>query len=968
MTVPDGSTKIITKWKKQNRTFYFFPFTDKFNAMASFLQLLAKDIIRKYDDDFGQLTILFPNKRAGLFLAEELSKHISKPVWMPEILTLSEYIEKYTGLKKAEPLTLIIKLYKSYIRQSGSTEKFEDFYFWVNMLLGDFDDIDKYLVDAKDLFSNLIALKKLELSFPYLTPEQIAAIQQFWNSFNPEKYSREQQEFLKVWDKLFATYLDFKTSLLQEKIGFEGMNERFFCEHITEYQHPEHILIAGFNALNACEKQIFSHYRDLGNASFYWDYDIYYTADEHQEAGHYIRENLKSFPNELGIEHFNNFLHNGKQIEYISVPSSIGQAKLLSKLIEPLREDDPRDTAIVLCDEQMLIPVMHSIPEYIRKINITMGYPAHNTSIAALISLLCDLKGYAKQEKKETYYYYKPVIALLNHKLIKELCPEKIHEVTNLINQRNIVYVAEKNLQFHPLTQMIFSSVERNIPTYLLDILNFLTHSSDRNIDPIEKEFIFSIYTQIQNLQNTFEEEHIIPEDKLYMQIISKVINNISIPFSGEPLEGLQLMGLMETRMLDFKNLILLSANEGTLPKTTLPSSFIPYNLRVGFRLPTPEHQDALFAYYFYRLLQRSKNIRILYTSGTKGMNGGEMSRFLYQIKYESGLRVKENNFQNRISTQNLREITIPKTPEIMYSLQAYQQSADRTLSPSALNTYLECPLRFYLKYIARIEEKEEIAEELDHRLLGNIFHECSQSLYATIPNGKITEETIDQLLKNDRLIDEHIRISYAKVYDTKISQLMDSGSNELILEIIKKYIRQMFLYDKKNCPFQLIAMESRFHVPVQIQIDALPQTVFIGGFIDRVDQTQSGIRVIDYKTGADTTVFKSIPSVFDPTNPTRNKAAFQTMLYCLMFDHIHPTDHPLIPGIYSTKLLFGKDYDFHLKCDKEYISNFRNHEQEYRECLCSLLEELFSTNLPFRQTENEKKCQNCSYSSICHR
>ncbi len=935
--------------------------------MASFLQLLAKDIIEKYGNNFGQLTILFPNKRAGLFLAEELSKRIERPVWMPEILTLTEYIEKHTGLKKADPLKLIIKLYKSYIKVSGSTEKFEDFYFWGNMLLGDFDDIDKYLADAKDLFSNLIALKELELSFPYLTEEQLNAIRKFWSSFNPEKYSREQQEFLKVWDKLYDTYQDFRTNLLQEQICYEGMNERYFCEHITEYTPAGPLLIAGFNALNACEKQIFTHYRDAGCAFFYWDYDLYYTANEHQEAGHYLRENLKNFPNEPGIEYFNNFLYNGKNIEYISVPSATGQAKLLPRLTEHLKENNPRDTAIVLCDEQLLIPVMHSIPDYIRKINITMGYPARNTSIAALISLICELKNYAKYEKNETYYYYKPVIALLNHKLIKDLCPEDIHKITNYIRQKNIIYVTGKSLQFHPLTQAIFSSDEENIPVYLLKILNLLIHTHT-SAEPIEKEFIFSVYTQIQNLQNTFQEEEIEPEKKLYMQIVNKVISNITVPFSGEPLEGLQLMGLMETRMLDFKHVILLSANEGVLPKTTLPSSFIPYNLRVGFRLPTPEHQDALFAYYFYRLLQRARNIKILYTSGIKGMNGGEMSRFLYQIKYESGLSVQENNFQYQISTQKNKEITIPKTEDILNILQVYQQSGEKALSPSALNIYLECPLKFYFKYIAKIEEKEEITEELDHRLLGNIFHECSQSLYATIPTGEITTEAIEQLLQNTTLIDKHIRNSYLKVYDARISRLLDSGSNELILNIVKKYIREMLQYDKKICPFRMIAMENRFYVPISIETDGNIQTVYVGGYIDRIDQTAEGVRVIDYKTGADTTTFKSIASVFESANPTRNKAAFQTMLYCLMYDYIQPGEHALIPGIYSTKLLFGKNYDYHLKCDKESIRNCRHYEQEYHEHLKTLLESLFSPTVPFVQTCNNKKCRNCSYAGICRK
>ena len=692
------------------------------------------------------MTILFPNKRAGLFLAEELSRLITRPVWMPEIMTLGEFIGQFTGLRQAETLPLSIKLYKAYASISGSKERFDDFYFWGNMLLGDFDDIDKYLVDARDLFSNLSALKDLENNFPYLNEEQIAAIKKFWSSFHTGTCSREQQEFLQIWDKLYDTYTLFRSSLFEQQLCYEGMNERFFCEHVHEYElHSKRILFAGFNALNRCEKAIFSHYQGLGIASFYWDYDLYYTANEHQEAGDYLRENLKLFPNELGIEHFNNFLHNGKSIKYISVPSNIGQTKLIPDLITQADGATPK-TAIVLCDEQLLIPTLHSIPPYIEKINVTMGYPAQKTAVASFIYLLCELKSHAKCEKNQTYYYYKPVVALLNHNFIKALCPSEINQITAYIQTQNIVYVIDKSLYFHPLAQAVFAPSQESLPDYLLRILHLLIQQKPVS-EPIEKEFIFSIYSQLQNLQNTFKEEGIQPEEKLYVQIINKAINNITIPFSGEPLEGLQVMGLMETRMLDFKRLVILSANEGTLPKTTLPSSFIPYNLRVGFRLPTPEHQDALFAYYFYRLLQRAEDICILYTSGSKGINSGEMSRYLYQIKYESGLPIRESNFQNLISTSSPKPITIPKTQKIMDILARYEVSGQTALSPSALNTYIECPLRFYFKYVAGIKEPEEIAEELDARLLGTIFHECSQSLYATADGKEITAETIEPLI-----------------------------------------------------------------------------------------------------------------------------------------------------------------------------------------------------------------------------
>ncbi len=938
-------------------------------AMKTFLQILARDMMDKYGGRFEGVTVIFPNKRAGLFLAEELAKLIDRPVWMPEMVTLAEYVERHTGLRQADSLTLAIKLYKVYRKVTGTEERFEDFYFWGNMLLGDFDDVDKYLADARDLFSNLVALKKLESKFPYLTEEQVEAVKRFWDSFNPEKFSREQEEFLKVWNGLYGTYTAFREALEREGLCYEGMNERRFYEHIAEYEHPQQLVVAGFNALNACERGIFDYYRDAGVASFYWDYDVYYTADEHQEAGRYIRENLKRYPQTPDMGHFNHFLHNGKQVEYISVPSAVGQAKLLGQLTEHVQGENPRDTAVVLCDEQMLVPVLHSIPESIRKINVTMGYPAQKTSVAALVALLCDLKGYARREGKDTYYYYKPVVALLNHKLVREACPEGIARKTEEIARNNSVYVAERDLHLDPLTEAIFSSGEEKVTAYLLRVLDRLGRSeAGERAEPVEREFIFSIYTQIQHLQNVFEEEGIEPEEKLYTQLVGKVVGSISIPFSGEPLEGLQVMGLMETRMLDFKHLIVLSANEGTLPKTTLPSSFIPYNLRVGFRLPTPEHQDALFAYYFYRLLQRAQDVKILYTSGMKGVNGGEMSRFLYQMKYESGLPIRESSFQNRISAQNPREIAIPKTEEVMARLEEYTVGEEKALSPSALNIYMECPLRFYFRYVTGIEEKEELAEELDQRLLGNIFHACSQSLYETVPDGEVTAEAIDALLADEALMDEHIRRAYGEVYDEHVSRLLESGSNELVLSVVKKYLRQMLQYDRQVVPFRLLAMERRFHVPVAVGTGAGRRTVYVGGFIDRVDRTADAIRVIDYKTGKDRTDFKGIASVFDPENASRNKAAFQTMLYCLMFDHVHPSREPLVPGIYSTRLLFEKDYDCRLRCDGTAMADFRRFEEEYREELEALLARLFSTEVPFTQTEDGNKCKTCSYAGICRR
>lgn len=942
--------------------------------MSSFLHLLAKDLLLKRGNDFDRLTIVFPNKRAGLFLARELASLIDRPVWMPEILTLGEFIERGTKIKQADDLALVIKLYTSYKESSGSDESFEDFYFWGNMLLGDFDDIDKYLADAKDIFSNLTALKEIEHRFSYLTKEQADVIREFWSTFKETGFSPEQHAFLQTWQSLYPTYRHYKQKLLMEGICYEGMGQRMYCERLHEAPIDQPVVFAGFNALNRCEEKIFSHFKEYGDALFYWDYDLYYSSNDHHEAGHYIRKNLKRFPNALGPEHFNSFSYNNKTIDYIALPSVVGQAKLLPELLREMSSKttgDYSDTAVVLCDETLLTPVLHSLPPDIDKINITMGYPARHTAIAALISLIGDLVHYAKKENGTTYYYHKNLTAVLNHPLVLESAPEEIRKLTEDIQAYNSIYVSEKKVGFNEITRAIFSPATEDTVSYLLDILKKILASLSEDKDDnttLEKEVLFILFTRIQQIRNHFEEEGIVPETRLYIRMIGKIIQGLSIPFSGEPLEGMQVMGLMETRMLDFKKLILLSVNEGIIPKNSTAASFIPYNLRKGFDLPTPEHRDALFAYYFYRLLQRSEAVKLIYSDAAQGLNSGEMSRFLFQMKYESGLPIRERHVQNEITTQEIPSIEIPKNEEIIRLLERYTLENERGLSPSALNTYMDCRLKFYFRYIARIREKEELAEELDHRLLGTIFHETIQTLYESLPEKRITDKRIDSLLGNQLLIDRHIRKAYNKVYDTDISGMMEGGANDLVLSVIRKYIRKVLEYDRSLTPFELIATEETYRFALEIPTSRGILPVYIEGNIDRVDKLETGTRVIDYKTGADKSDFKNLESIFDPLNKTRNKAAFQTLLYCMMYAAGHPEADPLMPGIYSTKLLFAPDYSYLLYCEKEAVTRFTPYEPEFRELLTTLLQDIFSPDVPFDQTPLTEKCKNCPYNEICKR
>ncbi|MDR1274544.1 MAG: PD-(D/E)XK nuclease family protein [Odoribacteraceae bacterium] len=931
--------------------------------MDSFLKLLARDLAREHAGRLDRLTVIFPNKRAGLFLARELAALIDRPAWMPGIVTLEEFVERHTGLRRADDLTLVVKLYHAYRASSGSEESFDDFYFWGSMLLEDFDDVDKYLVDARDLFSNLRALKEVEKTFPYLTAEQVALVRRFWSHFHREEPGRAQLAFLETWERLYPAYLLFRERLRGEGLCYEGMGARLFLERLDEVDPGALLLFAGFNALNKCEEAIFSHFRDNGQARFYWDYDAYYRDNEAHEAGMFLRDNLRRFPNALDPGYFDNFRRAGKRLEHVSVPSATGQAKLLPLLLGEFAPASPVETAIVLCDERLLTPVLHAIPPAVEKINVTMGYPARETAAASLLSLACEARRHERRQGGERYYYHKPVVALLNHPLVRGGSEEEARRLARRVRVDNLVYVPAAALAFDGVTRAVFDGRATGPFVYLLGVLDaaLAKLSADaRGETAIEKEVLFALRARVQQLHDLFREEGVAPGERLHARLVDQVICSLSVPFSGEPLEGMQVMGLLETRLLDFKKLIVLSVNEGVIPGSAPLSSFIPYNLRAGFGLPTPGHRDAIYAYHFYRLLQRADEVKLLYADA--GKNAGEMSRFLYQLKYESGLPVRERYLQNEISARVNAPISIPKDEGILRYLERYTVPG-QGLSPSALNAYLDCRLKFYFRYVAGIREKEELAEELDQRLLGNVFHETMRALYATLPGGLATAVRLEALARDEALVERHARAALAGMYDEAVSHVIGDGTNELALAVVKKYVKKVVEFDGGLAPFTVLSMERKYSLPFPA---AGGRVVYIEGNIDRADRQGAGVRVIDYKTGADKGDFKSVDSLFDRDNRQRNKAAFQILLYCLMYAREHPGEGAVRPGIYSTRLLFTPRHDYRLACGGTPVDDFRSLEGEFREALAGLLDELFSPGQPFTRTGCADKCRSCPYNALC--
>jgi len=944
--------------------------------MDNFLHKACQDIYSKHKDIFKDTIIVFPNKRAGVFFKKHLNDVVKETIWIPQITTLNEFVEEQSELQKDDNMSLIFKLFNIYRKHIKTEETFDDFYYWGEMLLNDFDDIDKYLVDAKDLFSNLLSLKEIESEFDYLSEEQIQAIKKFWNTFSVDKVSNDQKEFLKLWEKLYTIYSEFKAHLQKEGLCYEGMGYRSIIDKINDKTFnikAQKILFIGFNALNRCEEQLFTHLQNNKKAEFYWDYDTYYVNNKDHEAGFYMKKNLKSFPNVFDMENYNKFSHTNKQIDIYSVPSDIGQTKMLSNHLKNITENDLDKNAIILGDENLLIPTLHSIPQNIDKINVTMGYPAQNSTVAGYIKNIVDLQTTTKTSGEKSVFYFKQIISILNHQFINS---EEANDDIAKIKKFNKVYISPDSLTIDDRTKRIFECPKtgKEASEYLLRTLHETFEKldntdSEEGLVKIEKEYLYNLYLSIKRTNTILEDYKIELETKTYYHIVSKIIKGLSIPFEGEPLTGLQVMGLMETRLLDFENLYILSANEGKLPKVSTSNSYVPYNLRTGFGLPTLEHQDSIYAYYFYRLIQRAKNIKFYYSSKSDGIRTGEMSRYLHQLKYESGYKVNEHSVINDISVENKKAISYTKNDEILTQLNNLTTNKERPLSPTAINEYLTCPLKFYFKYIAEMREEDEVTEDIDPRVFGMIFHDSMEEIYNTTKGKEVTTALIDKLLdKENPLVIEKLNESFNKNFLKEQNLTKIEGKNEIIYNIILNYIKEVLRKDKKNCPFKILETEQKHTLAINVD----GKKVYIGGMIDRVDLTKEGVRIIDYKSGKADREFISIDDLFGDDHKKQNKAALQTFLYCMMYDSKYSPSENIVPGIYALKDIFKNDYTYKLiqkaNRKKEPVRDYRDFKDELNEGIKTLITEIHDSTKPFCQTEDDDVCKWCIYKELCHR
>ena len=941
--------------------------------MTPFLKHIARVYYENHKTDISSYTFVFPNRRSGLFFRKYLGEMIEQPLFSPQILTINELFLSQSALRPADKLELLFRVYHIYRAESNSDETFDVFAFWGEMLLGDFDDVDKYLVDARQLFTNVRELKEIDDLFDYLSAEQIEAIRSFWSNFTPAAESKHRQDFLATWQLLYPVYEQLRAELRQNGVGYEGMIFRDIIDKIKQgeevFSTYEKIVFVGFNALTPCEKEVFKYLKRTGKADFYWDYASPQTRETANPASLFFHENVSAFPSKYDISEdaINNeepviagSTHNPPTITLTGIPSAVGQAKEVYNILKELDLDEQSAfrTAVVLPEEKFLLPLLHSLPETIENVNVTMGYPLSFTPLAGLIDNIFELQRNAR--RADALFYYKNVLAILNHPYLKQ---DSLGLIQNITAQKRF-YIAEGELQETGLLRSIFSiqTSPDEIAHYLLQLLEELhLPGSDEGRNHLEREFIYHYYIAVKRIADLLGQWKIDMAEDTFFRLLRKLAAGISIPFSGEPLSGLQVMGVLETRAIDFDTLIITSMNEGIFPKKQSAPSFVPYTLRKGFGMPTTEHQDSIFAYHFYRLIHRAKKIFFLYDTRTEGLQSGEVSRFVHQLRYLYQLPIKEKLITYDIFTAGQPPLTIAKTPETMQLLALFcaQNEQKRTLSASAINTYLDCPLKFYFTYVEKLKETNEMSENVEANDFGTIFHAVMQYIYdeQSAHHRTFTAEVLQEIAKNDFYLEKQITRAFAEEYfHIPVEKVRLKGQYSIIVSILKKYVAQMLRVDARHAPFAYLASEFRLDTTLPVG----EKSINLRGYIDRIDEKNGNTRIIDYKTGGNVkTKFTGIAQLFEREKHGRPKEILQLFMYALLYQAQNVS-----PVIIHLRSLF--DDDFYTKAT--ITNDFEPFRDEFRQAFTACLEEVFDKETPFCQTNEVRFCEYCAFREICKR
>ena len=955
----------------------------------------------KYGDEVSSLTLFMPSKRARLFFAEALSKVALRSLWEPEYASMDDLMCRLADLRKADRLRLVAELYNIYSKYHKET--FDKFYHWGEVLIADFDMVDKYMIDAEQLFTNIYNLKELESDMSYLSAEQIEVINRFWRTIAGESGdvidgSVAKREFLAVWRSLGDIYREFRARLKELHIGYTGMIYREAVERLKrgESEVPKdakRYVFVGFNALSKSESSLLRYMKEHCNAEFYWDYDDYYVDNSMQEAGMFIRDNLRLLSEESGISH-KNF---GKvdSVEVISTSSAVLQCQYVVKILEDIAAQNDgaldKDTAVVLTDENMLMPLLYALPERFKvryemrngkrvpvpAINVTMGYPLRNTLAYSFVERLLELQKHARKEKNgDVTFYYVDVDGILTHPYITDSSSQYAKLRDEIVTHR-MFRVPQSMFSEEPLLARIFEMATgwRAQSDYLLNVIDEVaTVAFDGEESASRSEFLAIISDALNKLANIVEGCGLDISNDIYRSLVRRHLQAERVPFTGEPLQGLQIMGILETRNLDFKNVIILSMTDNNFPGNRVSDkSFLPYGIRYGFGLPTAEHHEGVYAYYFYRLIERAEHLYMLYSSVADDKSTGEPSRYIKQLEYETYMPIKRLNVGVEVSLSPDEVVEVEKSEEVFDKLLRFTR--DKSLSPTAFSTYVKCPLKFYFNVVERLRPDDELEEGVDNMTFGNIFHEAADRLYSKIKGEAYPAQRLAELRANgevERCVDEALATVYFKREGEPLPEL--GGELLIIRNIVKEYLGANLLnYDIRNSDFVVDTTEGGVDMVVPIDVDGEHYDINLAGRADRIDSLNNGmLRVIDYKTGKPKLGYGGVDALFTgtPVSTKRESNIINTLLYSMMLSHTRQRD--VRPELYYVGSMVQPNYSplfiETIERKSRKLESYSECSEEFENRVRATLEEMFDKNKPFVQCEDNSPCRYCDYNEICKR
>lgn len=977
--------------------------------MTPFLRLVANDVYDRFNGRLENIAVVFPNKRAALFFNKYLlERNGNAPMWSPHYMTISELFQQGSDLTVGDPILLVSKLYKEYIApfEKGKTvETLDSFYYWGEMLVRDFDDIDKNLADAKMLFSNIKELRELGNAKDTLSKEQTESIEQFFKNFKPENESDIKKHFQDIWERLFVIYTNFKEALRKDKIAYEGMLYRDVIENgdMLETEYDKYIFV-GFNALNGVERKLFKMFNDCGKALFYWDYDEHYVKENFHEAGHFMRKNLEYFPNALKGENYSHLSEN-KNVTIVSASSDGIQARYLSQWLDTNLTEQEIETAVVLCNETMLEPILHTIPEKangnkLKYLNVTMGYPISSTPIFSLIKHLVELQLRGWSEKRSAFCLTN-VCEVLKHPYVIAGSDKSVELYEKLLKEKHFFPTFEE-LHADDFLKQIFTRHTNNkewmesLAALIFDIACIVAKNNEGNEELYSKLFCeatLKAHTQVQRLIHLFESGELQIEQKTAGRLLVRVLSMQSMPFHGEPVVGLQVMGLLETRNLDFKNVIMLSVNEGDIPKSNGENSYIPYNLRRAFGLTLSEHRDSIYAYNFYRLLQRAENVTLVYNNSTDSKSGGECSRYILQLLGSKLYDIKRFALSAEQGGSNLSNGIVYKTDAMLEILRKrFDKRINkdaRLLTPSAINKYLKCKLSFFYYYILGLKPIEEVDTEMRPIDFGVVFHKAAEELYKemTKEGCVIDGDSIERIFKHPQHLDRIIDYAFQETF-FKGGAPIYNGEQFINRGMLKQFLFHLLKIDKSAVPFSYICGEGEVGMPYTIESNGERIDLEIGGTIDRIDVKGDTVNIIDYKTGGGARDTKtSLDEIFAHEGKSSGYR-LQSFLYSIVIDELLAGNavkthggggkwdnilKPLKPSKVAPHLLYvhknsdgveRADYIVDIKDNP--VSDISTIKKDFLNKLNNVLVEIFDRNMPFAPADDVKRCEFCDYKNLC--